>query len=147
MLLFGAAQVLLSQIPDFNSIKFLSVVAAVMSFTYSFIVFALGFAEVIGRMVNQLQISCLFIGFPYVYHIIFTSLQNYRKWICQGQHHWILNSQCSWYISSSWRYRICISMFPYPYQNPGLNPDSEQASFVLKHNMIQFCDPVRQLYR
>lgn len=48
MLLFGAAQVLLSQIPDFNSIKFLSVVAAVMSFTYSFIGFALGFAEVIG---------------------------------------------------------------------------------------------------
>lgn len=84
MLQFGAAQVLLSQLPDFNSIKFLSVVAAVMSFTYSFIGFALGFAEVIGWMVNQLQISCLFIGFPYVYHIIFTSLQNYRKWICQG---------------------------------------------------------------
>ncbi|XP_034889215.1 probable amino acid permease 7 isoform X1 [Populus alba] len=49
MLLFGAAQVLLSQIPDFNSIKFLSVVAAVMSFTYSFIGFALGFAQVIGN--------------------------------------------------------------------------------------------------
>lgn len=49
MLLFGAAQVLLSQIPDFNSIKVLSVVAAVMSFTYSFIGFALGFAEVIGN--------------------------------------------------------------------------------------------------
>lgn len=48
MLLFGAAEVILSQIPDFNSIKWLSIVAAIMSFAYSFIGFALGFVQVIG---------------------------------------------------------------------------------------------------
>ncbi|XWS09580.1 hypothetical protein CRYUN_Cryun39dG0002200 [Craigia yunnanensis] len=47
MLLFGAVQVVMSQIPDFHNMKWLSVVAAIMSFTYSFIGFGLGFAQVI----------------------------------------------------------------------------------------------------
>ncbi|CAM0944477.1 unnamed protein product [Alopecurus aequalis] len=47
MLLFGLVQVVLSQIPDFHNMAWLSVVAAVMSFSYSFIGFGLGAAKVI----------------------------------------------------------------------------------------------------
>ncbi|KAM3225418.1 hypothetical protein ACQJBY_058274 [Aegilops geniculata] len=47
MLLFGLAQVALSQIPDFHSMAWLSIFAAVMSFSYSFIGFGLGAAKVI----------------------------------------------------------------------------------------------------
>ncbi|XVF70969.1 hypothetical protein PTKIN_Ptkin11bG0204800 [Pterospermum kingtungense] len=47
MLLFGAVQVVMSQIPDFHNMWWLSVVAAVMSFTYSFIGFGLGFGKVV----------------------------------------------------------------------------------------------------
>ncbi|XP_050246153.1 probable amino acid permease 7 isoform X2 [Quercus robur] len=47
MLLFGLVQIVMSQIPDFHKMEWLSVVAAMMSFTYSFIGIALGFAKVI----------------------------------------------------------------------------------------------------
>ncbi|XWS51670.1 hypothetical protein CRYUN_Cryun11dG0003300 [Craigia yunnanensis] len=47
MLLFGSVQVVMSQIPDFHNMEWLSVVAAIMSFTYSFIGFGLGFAKVV----------------------------------------------------------------------------------------------------
>ncbi|ONK69293.1 uncharacterized protein A4U43_C05F21330 [Asparagus officinalis] len=49
MLLFGAVQIVLSQIPDFHNMEWLSVVAAVMSFCYSLIGFALGIAKVIAN--------------------------------------------------------------------------------------------------
>uniref|UniRef100_A0A5B7BVW1 Amino acid transporter transmembrane domain-containing protein n=1 Tax=Davidia involucrata TaxID=16924 RepID=A0A5B7BVW1_DAVIN len=47
MLLFGAIQIVMSQIPDFHNMAWLSIVAALMSFSYSFIGLALGFAKVI----------------------------------------------------------------------------------------------------
>ncbi|XP_043810585.1 probable amino acid permease 7 isoform X2 [Manihot esculenta] len=47
MLIFGAVQIILSQIPDFHNVQWLSIIAAVMSFAYSSIGFALGFAQVI----------------------------------------------------------------------------------------------------
>ncbi|XP_020553993.1 probable amino acid permease 7 isoform X3 [Sesamum indicum] len=47
MLTFGIIQVIVSQIPDFRNTEWLSVVAAVMSFTYSIIGSALGLAKVI----------------------------------------------------------------------------------------------------
>ncbi|MBA0752101.1 hypothetical protein Gogos_000970 [Gossypium gossypioides] len=47
MLLFGAVQVVMSQIPDFHNMKWLSMLAAIMSFAYSFIGFGLGLAQVI----------------------------------------------------------------------------------------------------
>nr|CAB3486041.1 unnamed protein product [Digitaria exilis] len=47
MLLFGAAQMVLSFIPNFHSMAWLSVVAAVMSFTYSAIGLGLGLAKTI----------------------------------------------------------------------------------------------------
>jgi hypothetical protein len=49
MLLFGAAQVVLSFIPNFHNMAWLSVVAAVMSFTYSTIGLGLGLAKTIGN--------------------------------------------------------------------------------------------------
>jgi transglutaminase-like putative cysteine protease len=45
---FGVAQLVLSQIPDFHNMAWLSIFAAVMSFSYSFIGFGLGAAKVIG---------------------------------------------------------------------------------------------------
>ncbi|MBA0766628.1 hypothetical protein Gotri_015653 [Gossypium trilobum] len=47
MMMFGVAEILLSQIPDFDQIWWLSILAAVMSFTYSGIGLALGIAKVI----------------------------------------------------------------------------------------------------
>eukprot|EP00253_Pinus_taeda_P020858 PITA_20858 len=46
LIAFGVVEVLLSQIPDFHQIWWLSVVAAVMSFTYSTIGLGLGIAKV-----------------------------------------------------------------------------------------------------
>ncbi|KAL5982752.1 Amino acid permease 3 [Asimina triloba] len=46
MIMFGVAEILLSQIPDFDQIWWLSIVAAVMSFTYSSIGLGLGIAKV-----------------------------------------------------------------------------------------------------
>lgn len=47
MLMFGGAQLLLSFIPDFHDMAWLSVVAAVMSFSYAFIGLGLGLASTI----------------------------------------------------------------------------------------------------
>ncbi|KAL8110825.1 amino acid permease 3-like [Apium graveolens] len=46
MLAFGVMQILFSQIPDFDQISWLSIVAAVMSFTYSSIGLGLGISKV-----------------------------------------------------------------------------------------------------
>ncbi|XP_057765376.1 probable amino acid permease 7 [Salvia miltiorrhiza] len=47
ILIFGMIQVIVSQIPDFRNIKWLSVIAATMSFAYATIGSALGLAKVI----------------------------------------------------------------------------------------------------
>ncbi|CAA6670760.1 unnamed protein product [Spirodela intermedia] len=47
MLIFGAVQVVLSQIPDFHNMAWLSIVAAAMSFSYSSIGFSLSLAKVL----------------------------------------------------------------------------------------------------
>ncbi|PKU85644.1 amino acid permease 3 [Dendrobium catenatum] len=47
MIIFGVTQIIFSQIPDFDQIWWLSIVAAVMSFTYSSIGLALGISETI----------------------------------------------------------------------------------------------------
>lgn len=48
MLVFGMVQVFCCFIPDFNNMAWLSGVAALMSFSYSSIAFALGLAKTIG---------------------------------------------------------------------------------------------------
>jgi len=50
MISFGIAEIILSQIPDFNELWWLSIVAAIMSFTYSIIGLGLGIAKVIGMI-------------------------------------------------------------------------------------------------
>lgn len=57
MLLFGAVQVAFSQIPDFHDIEWLSIVAAVMSFAYTFIGLGLGIAKVIGSFFIRFDVS------------------------------------------------------------------------------------------
>ncbi|XP_058213798.1 probable amino acid permease 7 [Rhododendron vialii] len=47
MLLFGGVQIIVSQIPSFHNMAWLSIVAAIMSFTYAFIGLGLGFAKVV----------------------------------------------------------------------------------------------------
>lgn len=48
MIAFGIVEIILSQIPDFDQIWWLSIVAAVMSFTYSSIGLLLGILQVAG---------------------------------------------------------------------------------------------------
>ena len=49
MIAFGTSEIIMSQIPNFDKLSWLSVVAAVMSFTYSGIGLALGIAKVAGK--------------------------------------------------------------------------------------------------
>ncbi|XP_078170102.1 amino acid permease 3-like [Carex rostrata] len=46
IILFGIVQIIFSQLPNFDKIEFLSIVAAIMSFTYSTIGLALGIVQV-----------------------------------------------------------------------------------------------------
>ncbi|GMP46833.1 hypothetical protein CsSME_00014841 [Camellia sinensis var. sinensis] len=48
MIMFGVAEIIFSQIKDFDQIWWLSIVAAIMSFTYSSIGLALGISKVAG---------------------------------------------------------------------------------------------------
>lgn len=48
MIGFGVVQILISQFPDFDQISWLSILAAVMSFSYSIIGLGLGVAKVAG---------------------------------------------------------------------------------------------------
>ncbi|XP_057983530.1 probable amino acid permease 7 isoform X2 [Malania oleifera] len=59
MMLFGAIQIVASQIPDFHNMAWLSVVAAMTSFSYSSIGLALAFAKIIenGRIRGALEES------------------------------------------------------------------------------------------
>ena len=60
MTAFGIAEIILSQIPDFNQLWWLSILAAVMSFTYSTIGLGLGMVKVIGMILfTYLRIKIL----------------------------------------------------------------------------------------
>ncbi|KDP32643.1 hypothetical protein JCGZ_13193 [Jatropha curcas] len=96
MLVFGLVQIIVSQIPDIHSIEWLSVVAAIMSFAYSFIGFGLGFAKVLenGRIkgsitgvptanvADKLWLAFLALGgiaFSYPYSLILLEIQDTLK--------------------------------------------------------------------
>ncbi|XP_048330006.2 probable amino acid permease 7 isoform X3 [Ziziphus jujuba] len=49
ILLFGVVQLFLSQLPDFHNLQWLSIFAAIMSFSYAFIGLGLGVTKVIGN--------------------------------------------------------------------------------------------------
>lgn len=50
MIMFGVAEILFSQIPDFSQVSWLSILAAVMSFTYSTVGLGLGVAKTAGTL-------------------------------------------------------------------------------------------------
>ncbi|XP_015881606.1 probable amino acid permease 7 isoform X2 [Ziziphus jujuba] len=96
MLLFGGIQIVVSQIPDFHNMEWLSVVAAIMSFAYSFIGLGLGFAKVIengtikgsisgvqtSNVADKLWLSFQALGdiaFAYPYAIILLEIQDTVK--------------------------------------------------------------------
>ncbi|KAL7248994.1 hypothetical protein ACSBR1_011209 [Camellia fascicularis] len=96
MLIFGLAQIVISQIPNFHNMEWLSVVAATMSFIYSFIALALGLAKVIGDGVIKGNIAGVStsttlgkvwlvsqalgdIAFAYPYSIILIEIQDTLK--------------------------------------------------------------------
>lgn len=62
MIAFGAVQIIVSQIPDFDQLWWLSIVAAVMSFTYSTIGLGLG----IGKVIGIYNFSVFIIFFKYI---------------------------------------------------------------------------------
>ncbi|KAK9167426.1 hypothetical protein Scep_002617 [Stephania cephalantha] len=98
MIMFGVAEIIFSQIPDFDQIWWLSIVAAVMSFTYSSIGLALGAVKVaengkfkgsltgisIGTVTQTQKIWRSFqalgdIAFAYSYSIILIEIQDTLK--------------------------------------------------------------------
>ncbi|KAG9455406.1 hypothetical protein H6P81_008310 [Aristolochia fimbriata] len=96
MLLFGTIQIVTSQIPDFHNMVWLSIIAAIMSFSYSSIGFALGLAKVIenGRIKGSVggvtQVSAAHklwsvtqaigdIAFAYPYSTILLEIQDTLK--------------------------------------------------------------------
>ena len=52
MIIFACIQIVLSQIPNFHKLSWLSIVAAVMSFAYSSIGLGLSIAKVAGNKIN-----------------------------------------------------------------------------------------------
>lgn len=56
MITFGIAEILLSQIPDFDQVWWLSIVAAIMSFTYSTAGLGLGIGKVAGKQHGDITI-------------------------------------------------------------------------------------------
>jgi len=56
MVVFGIVQIVMSFIPDLHNMLWVSVLAAIMSFTYSFIGLGLGMAKVIGNFSSNASI-------------------------------------------------------------------------------------------
>ncbi|XP_059299104.1 amino acid permease 3-like [Lycium ferocissimum] len=99
MIMFGVMEIIFSQIPDFDQISWLSIVAAVMSFTYSTIGLGLGVAQVaeagkiegsltgisVGTEVSEMQkiwrsLQALgAIAFAYSYSLILIEIQDTLK--------------------------------------------------------------------
>ncbi|KAG6384010.1 hypothetical protein SASPL_156192 [Salvia splendens] len=96
ILLFGAVQLVFSQIPDFHNMEALSIMAAVMSFAYTFIGLGLGVAKVIGNgqikgdihgvtassAIQKLWLSSQAFGdiaFSFNYNIILLNIQDTLK--------------------------------------------------------------------
>ncbi|VFQ75179.1 unnamed protein product [Cuscuta campestris] len=62
MMIFAGVQILLSQIPNFHKLSWLSILAAVMSFAYSSIGLALSVARIIGNHMNHHEVKTSITG-------------------------------------------------------------------------------------
>ncbi|KAG6480727.1 hypothetical protein ZIOFF_057312 [Zingiber officinale] len=81
MIIFGITEIVFSQIPDFDQVWWLSIVAAVMSFTYSTVGLALGVAKVAGTVTTTQKVwrnlqALGDIAFAYSYSIILIEIQD-----------------------------------------------------------------------
>ncbi|EES03989.1 amino acid permease 3 [Sorghum bicolor] len=75
MIIFGVAEIFFSQIPDFDQISWLSILAAVMSFTYSSIGLGLGIVQVIANRGVQGSLTGISIGVVTPMDKVWRSLQ------------------------------------------------------------------------
>jgi hypothetical protein len=63
MVVFGVVQIFFSQVPNFHDLWWLSILAAIMSFTYASIAVGLSLAQVIsGTMILIIEVSSLHTG-------------------------------------------------------------------------------------
>ncbi|XP_028767999.1 amino acid permease 4-like [Neltuma alba] len=62
MITFGVAEIILSQIPDFDQVWWLSIVAAIMSFTYSAVGLGLGIGKVVENKIFKGSLMGISIG-------------------------------------------------------------------------------------
>lgn len=92
MIAFGAMEILFSQIPDFDQISWLSIVAAVMSFTYSSIGLALGISKVAGtKLIKLLNDLIVFYRSSTIIRCmtnIVLTIHLGRNWGNQGKPNW-----------------------------------------------------------
>ncbi|XP_020692874.2 amino acid permease 4-like [Dendrobium catenatum] len=72
MMIFGITEILFSQIPDFDQVWWLSIVAAVMSFTYSTVGLSLGIAQVAGILAHSI-LFVLYIFLSYLFNGLVSS--------------------------------------------------------------------------
>ncbi|XP_076887956.1 putative amino acid permease 7 [Bidens hawaiensis] len=96
MFLFGVVQIVMSQIPDFHSMMWISVVAAIMSFCYASIGFGLGISKVIengkieggvygaSAVSTPMKLLLTFqaigdVAFAYPYSLVFLEIQDTLK--------------------------------------------------------------------
>ncbi|KAI5408887.1 hypothetical protein KIW84_054644 [Lathyrus oleraceus] len=77
MMLFGLVQIVMSFIPDLHNMTWVSVVAAIMSFSYSIIGLGLGIATVISKArlhsVSANLRLCFFVNFKQYYALLYSS--------------------------------------------------------------------------
>ncbi|GFY89855.1 amino acid permease 2 [Actinidia rufa] len=138
MITFGITEILFSQIPDFDQVWWLSIVAAVMSFTYSIVGLSLGIAKVAGKHCQSNirlldRILCPHSRVPnqlFKTHGKMDASCGQEKWELQrkpdGYQHRDNNksrtSNCNTEAleesASSWSYCICIFLFHHPLRNP-----------------------------
>ncbi|KAL5788001.1 hypothetical protein ACOSP7_004950 [Xanthoceras sorbifolium] len=62
MIIFGVVQIILSQIPNFHDLSGLSIIAAVMSFAYSFIGLGLSIAKIAGGNYGRTSLEGVVVG-------------------------------------------------------------------------------------
>ncbi|KAF6141351.1 hypothetical protein GIB67_008528 [Kingdonia uniflora] len=128
MLLFGAVQIFVSQIPDFHNMAWLSIVAAVMSFSYSFIGLGLGFAKVVGdgwikgsiggipqettaKKVWKISQALGDIAFAYPYSIILIEIQDTLK--SPPAENWTMKKASMTAIVITTFFYLCCGCFGY----------------------------------
>jgi amino acid permease len=75
MIIFGVAEIFFSQIPDFDQISWLSILAAIMSFTYSTIGLGLGIVQVVANKGVKGSLTGISIGVVTPMDKVWRSLQ------------------------------------------------------------------------